>query len=258
MEINTADLGVHLALARDVACEVGKHLRENQESLSATQAEIGRDIKAVGDKEAETRIIARLHDESPFPVFSEEAGWVQNRPADSGEAYWIVDPLDGTYNYTRGIPIATVSIALVRDLDPLAGVVFDFHRDEMFSGAPEMGARVNETPMQVSDITDPSQASLNTGLPVRADFTPEAMAAFGAELGRWRKVRMLGSAALSLAYVAAGRADLYREDQIMFWDVAAGIALVRATGGSVNITVTDLMKPVYCMAGNSAITRAVS
>jgi myo-inositol-1(or 4)-monophosphatase len=134
-------------------------------------------------------------------------------------------------NFLADIPLACVSIALVREGRSDLGVVFDFLHDEMFAGAVGRGATLNGARITVSATADPGAALLLSAVATRRDFAPDAMAAFGAGLARWRKVRMLGSAALSLAYVAAGRADACELAGIFEWDVAAGLALVEAAGG---------------------------
>ena len=104
---------------------------------------------------------------------------------------------------------------------------------ERFTGVVGEGAWLNGAPMRVSDIADPADGILQTGVPSRA--SEDSMKLFEARLRHWRKVRMIGSAATALAYVAAGRAEAYRESGSMIWDVAAGCALVKAAGGEFRI-----------------------
>jgi myo-inositol-1(or 4)-monophosphatase len=115
------------------------------------------------------------------------------------------------------------------------GAVFDFHRDEMFSGVVGEGAWCNEEQIFVSDTRIASRAVLTTGFPSFRDFDDDSLLGFVRHVQRFKKVRLLGSAALSLAYVACGRADAYAEDDIMLWDVAAGLALVSAAGGAIEL-----------------------
>src|SRR5690606_4985684 len=109
---------------------------------------------------------------------------------------------------------------------PILGVVDCFALSERFTGIVGVGAWLNGKPMRVSDISAPASGILQTGVPSRA--TAESMRLFEDRLKIWRKVRMIGSAASALAYVAAGRAEAYRESGSMIWDVAAGCALVEA------------------------------
>jgi len=187
-----------------------------------------RDIKLNADREVEEIIKRELG--GSLPILGEESGWSTENARDS--AYWIIDGLDGTVNFLQDIPIAAVSIALIRDGEPVLGVVHDFLHDELFAGGVGAGATLNGHPIHVSNTAEPAAALLLSAVATKRDFGDAALATFGVSLGRWRKVRMLGSAAISLAYVAAGRADACELAGIMEWDVAAGIALVRAAGGA--------------------------
>jgi myo-inositol-1(or 4)-monophosphatase len=216
-----------LASAIQAARQAGAFLngmkrRNGLEIKEATR----RDIKVNADREVEDIIKRALG--TSLPVLGEESGW----SAENTGTYWIVDGLDGTVNFLLDIPIAAVSIALIRDGEPVLGVVFDFLHDELFAGSLGAGATLNGSPIQVSQTADPAAALLLSAVATKRDFGDLALAEFGVSLGRWRKVRMLGSAAISLAYVAAGRADACELAGIMEWDVAAGISLVRAAGGA--------------------------
>jgi myo-inositol-1(or 4)-monophosphatase len=112
-------------------------------------------------------------------------------------------------------------------------VVLDVPADDLYAGVVGHGARCNGTAIRVSKVRSAAKAILATGFPVQRDFSSAALQEFLASVQRYKKIRMLGSAALSLAYVAAGRADVYAEDGVMLWDVAAGLALVHAAGGVV-------------------------
>ena len=229
----------------------GRYLRSRPSSWQSVAAEIGKDVKVVADSQAETLILDMLQAASPYPAFSEECGW-RGTPSDA--CAWVVDPLDGSSNYSRDYPVCAVSIGLVVDGQCRLGVVYDFNRDELMAGVVGQGCSLNGQPVSVSDVSDLSRAVLMTGLPVRRDFSDEAMAAFGAEMARWRKVRMIGSAAIAISYVALGRADCYREDNVMLWDVAAGAALVEAAGGTVSITPGDFDAPRVVIAHNGKLS----
>nr|WP_294566316.1 inositol monophosphatase family protein [uncultured Rhodopila sp.] len=191
-----------------------------------------RDLKLAVDLQAEAIIRERLR-RSGIAVLGEENGWAGE--GESPELCWIVDGLDGTVNVHYGIPFAAVSIALSRLGQPELGVVYDFHRDEMFSGRVGLGAFCNGVPVSVSNVASRRCGLLLSAIATKMDASPDRLATFAAGLGQWKKIRMLGSAALSLAYVAAGRADACELASIMLWDVAAGVALVRAAGGSAGI-----------------------
>jgi myo-inositol-1(or 4)-monophosphatase len=223
----TESLATCLALAERAAREAGQLLADSPRR-EAPLEETAHDIRIRADRTAEDRIVAVLG-EAGLPVVAEERV-ADGSDAASGGLRWIVDPLDGTANFVQSLPFCCVSIGLWRDDEPVLGVVYDFTRDEMFSGAAGSGARLNGAPVRVGS-QEASRGVLCTGFPAGTDFAPDALLKFVAQVTRFRKIRLLGSAALSLAYVAAGRADAYLERDIRIWDVAAGLALVRAAGG---------------------------
>jgi fructose-1,6-bisphosphatase/inositol monophosphatase family enzyme len=181
---------------------------------------------------------------SGFPVLSEE----DSDPRTTPGRRWIVDPLDGSLNFSRGLPFYGVSLALWDGDAPVLGVVHDAARNESFAGLVGAGAWRDGTPMTVSPVKEVARAVLCTGFPAQTDHGGAAVTAFATQVTAFRKVRCLGSAALSLAYVACGRADAYREDHIALWDVAAGVALVRAAGGAVTFTPTSRGRLTYRVA----------
>jgi len=243
--INLRDL---LALAEAAAVEAGAALLANRAGWSVIEAEEGREVKIGADKHAEKLILAAIGKASSFPIISEEAGWVRAQAA--GERYvWAIDPLDGSVNYLRNYPHCAVSIALLEDGQPILGVVDCFVLGERFTGAVGEGAWLNGAPMLVSEISEPAQGILQTGVPSRA--SADSMKLFEQRLSTWRKVRMIGSAASALAYVAAGRAEAYRESGSMIWDVAAGCALVKAAGGTYRIVGDALDQPLEVSACNA-------
>jgi myo-inositol-1(or 4)-monophosphatase len=191
----------------------------------------GRDVKIEADRRLHELICRRLESASPWPRWSEEGppaqGWR------NGGHLWVVDPLDGSLNFSRGIPMSCVSIALWDGARPVLGVVLDVGRGELFTGQVGRGAWLNGRRIRPSRVRRPAEALVCTGFPVGADFRLRTLSRFVAKVRRFKKVRALGSAALSLAYVAAGRADLYHEERIAWWDVAAGLALVQAAGGRI-------------------------
>ena len=147
----------------------------------------------------------------------------------------MIDPLDGTSNYLRGLPHWCVSIALVENGEPLHAVVFDPLRNELFTASRGAGTQLNERRVRVAERRELAGAMLGTG------FAPRERARAGAQLECIREllrdaedIRRTGSAALDLAYVAAGRLDGYFEAGVKPWDIAAGVLLVREAGGSVS------------------------
>ncbi len=239
-----------LAIAERTAALASAALLEHRQSWAKVEAEIGREVKIDADKRAEEIILTALERATPFAAISEEAGWTRAR--ERGDRYiWAVDPLDGSVNYLRDYPHCAVSIALLDNGAPVLGVVDCFVMSERFTGLVGEGAWLNGAPMRVSDIADPAGGILQTGVPSRA--SAESMKLFEARLTAWRKIRMIGSAASALAYVAAGRAEAYRESGSMIWDVAAGCALVKAAGGEYHIGGDELDRPLEVAAGNGRV-----
>jgi myo-inositol-1(or 4)-monophosphatase len=236
-----------LALADTAAAAAGEALLANRVQWGVIEAEHGREVKIGADKKAEALILAALSRGTDYPIISEETGWA--RAMQRGDRFvWAVDPLDGSVNYLRGYPHCAVSIALLDQGKPVLGVVDCFVTRERFAGAVGEGAWLNGAPMRVSAIETPARGILQTGVPSRA--SDASMTAFEERLRTWQKVRMIGSAATALAYVAAGRAEAYRESGSMIWDVAAGCALVQAAGGEFRIDGGALDQPLEVTAAN--------
>ncbi len=204
-------------------------------SQSEVAGDLSRDVKIVDDFKLHQFITSQLTKLTGLPVLSEE----DPVEVTTQGSYWLVDPIDGSVNYSRGIPLSCISIALWQGLNPIAGVVMDFHRNELFSGSVDSGAKCNQEPIRVSQITTREQAICLTGFPVATSFETTALETFIKQVQQFKKVRLLGTAALSLAYVAAGRADFYMEKSIALWDVAAGLALVKAAGGKFSLVPTS-------------------
>ena len=183
------------------------------------------------DFEAEALILERLHAEYPdFRMLAEESG--ESGSADSPYT-WIVDPVDGTRNYAIGVPYFATTIALARDGEVVYGATYDPSRDEMFEARRGGGATCNGAPVVVSDKTSLSMATLATDMGYN-----DAMAGFALQLldRLWpgmQAVRIMGSAALGLAYTASGRADVYFHHCLAPWDIAAGILLAQEAGAVV-------------------------
>lgn len=233
------ELEQELKLAELAAREAGTLLRERMRRDQTVLSQIGRDIKLQADRDAEAIILDRL---APLghAVLAEESG--AHGKLDDANLNWVVDPLDGTFNYSRQIPICAVSIGLCRGRKPLLGVIYDFNTDELFSGVVGEGAWLNGKPMRVSGVAETAQAVLCTGVPARTNFSTEALTEYVHRIKSFKKVRLIGSAAVMLAYVACGRADAYLENDIMWWDVAAGLALVQAAGGWTELIESDHME----------------
>lgn len=225
--MNVNEQRTNLELAIDIAVSAGKNLIEKTEDSKAVVSSIGHDIKIAGDTISQAFILDKLSSESDLPVISEEL--TNQQPQE--EYYWVVDPLDGSLNFSRGLPLYCISIALMYGDSAVLGVIHDPVRGETFSGGPELGAWLNDKEIKVSGVNRKQEAIVCTGFPSLSDFSDGKLQSFVSGVQEFKKVRLLGSAALSLAYVACGRADFYHEDGILLWDVAAGLALVQGAGG---------------------------
>jgi myo-inositol-1(or 4)-monophosphatase len=147
---------------------------------------------------------------------------------------WVFDPVDGTTNYAHGLPIFCSSLALEIDGEAVAGAIYDPNRRELFTAERGRGAWLNGAPMKVSSSATLIDALLVTGFPYSVqDEAAELVGLFGEFLGKARAVRRLGSAAIDLCYVAAGRLDGFWEQKLNPWDMSAGALIVQEAGGTV-------------------------
>lgn len=244
------DINKLLRTAIDAALESGRILCK--EGGSSIDSESGHDIKLKADKESEARIFAKL-EQTGINILSEEYG-VNTK--NNEDLWWIVDPLDGSLNYQRHIPICCISIALWKANKPLLGVVYDFNHDKLYSGIVGEGASVNGKPIFVSDIPEREKAIIATGFPVYLNFDDRVLSTFVKTLQKYKKVRLFGSAALSCMSVAQGSVEVYSESNIALWDVAAGIAVIEAAGGCCDYEYTNKEKFLLnVFAANGKITK---
>ena len=195
------------------------------------------DYVSTADTNAEHIVRHELQKARPaYGLLMEEAGAISGTDTSNR---WIVDPLDGTFNFLHGLPHFAVSIALERDGTAICGVVFDPIKDEMFWAERGQGAYLNNRRLRVSGRRKLEDAAIATGLPLGIpEHTDKAetelQVRFQRVLNHVADIRVWGSAALDLAYVAAGRYDGFWDENVKPWDTAAGIVLVREAGGLVS------------------------
>ena len=218
-----------IEIAIKAAKSAGKYLLQERKNLNLKIKSNPKDTKLIADIESEKLILDILSSESKYSVLAEEAG----KSSDNlGEIFWVVDPLDGTANYNRNIPICCVSIGLISNMKPLIGVIYDFNNDDLYVGdSINNSTTVNNTKIHVSDIQNKQDGVLITGLPFNTDYSDKALGKLISDMQTWKKVRMIGSAAMASCYVASGKADLYQENGIYLWDILAGAAIVESAGG---------------------------
>ena len=218
-------------LAVDAARQAGDFLNQSKLEKKEVYKEEGRDIKLIIDQDTEKLIRASLL-ATNIPILGEEYGGEITE-----ERYWVIDPIDGTANYFRGLDECCVSIALMENDQALIGVIYNFNNDQMYTAIKNEGAFLNNTKISVSDIASRNKASITTGFP--ASESVESSMNFLEDLKGWKKVRMFGSAALSCAYVASGKCDYYAEKGVYLWDIAAGICIVKEAGGCADFKLID-------------------
>ena len=218
-------------LAISTAKEAGDFLNKSKPEKKEVYKEEGRDIKLIIDQDTEKLIRSNLQ-VTDIPILGEEYG------GDISDGkYWVIDPIDGTANYFRGLDECCVSIALMENDEALIGVIYNFNNDQMYTAIKNEGAFLNNTKISVSDIASRNKASITTGFP--ASESVESSMNFLEDLKGWKKVRMFGSAALSCAYVASGKCDYYAEKGVYLWDIAAGICIVKEAGGCADFKLID-------------------
>jgi myo-inositol-1(or 4)-monophosphatase len=224
-------LDVAVAAAR----EAGQFLLENVGRVRRIESKKGEERNLVSeiDRGSEERIIRAIRARFPaHQILAEESG-ESSSPA---EYKWVIDPLDGTTNYLHGLPIFSVTIAIEKKGEIVAGVTYDPNLDELFTAEKGSGAFLNGRRLAVSPTSRLIDSLLVTGFPYDIAKNPDhAVEHFCNFLMEARGLRRLGSAAIDLAYVAAGRFDAFWEVNLNPWDMAAGALFVREAGG----TITD-------------------
>ena len=223
-----------LELAVESAVTAGRFLKQNVGKVKHIDRKLGQETNLVTeiDRKAEGMIIERIRKRFPQHGFLGEEFGVQEPNSDYK---WVIDPLDGTTNFTHGLPIFCVSIGLEHKGELVVGVVYDPNLDEVFTAEKGKGAFLNHKRIRVSGTHKLGESLLVTGFPYDIQLKTDTIVAhFENFLKTSQAVRRLGSAALDLCYVAAGRFDGYWENSLNPWDMAAGVLLVQEAGGTVS------------------------
>jgi myo-inositol-1(or 4)-monophosphatase len=240
----------YLDAAIEAARAAGDLLRANFHHPLRVNAAEAHDIKLEIDVLAQELITDLLLKKFPTHALYGEEGIVGDQTT---KYQWVVDPLDGTVNYFYGIPHFCVSIALRFRLEIIVGVIFDPIRDEIWTGQKGDTPKLNGTPFRVSERADLAEAVLSVGLSKTGATIEAGLPLLQAMIYRVRKCRLLGSAALDMAYVACGRLDAYIEQGISLWDIAAGWILVEMAGGKVEMRPRQDMKDKYSVVASNGV-----
>jgi myo-inositol-1(or 4)-monophosphatase len=241
------------AVAINTAAKAGEWIKSKMGSFTSLNVKTSHhDLVTEIDKGSEMMIRKLIHTHFPHHSFLGEEG-VEPGPAASVQALenvrhadylWIVDPIDGTTNYVHSYPFFSVSIALAYKGEVIVGVVYDPCRDELFVAEKGKGAYLHGKKMQVSGDAVLRESLLATGFPTDQEVAlPTNMRGIAAVVPKVRNIRSGGSAALHLAYVAAGRLSGYWENNLNSWDLAAGSLLVQESGGRI----TDTRNQAYTL-----------
>ena len=221
------DFNYSLEIAKSAALLAGEFILKSKATNLKILLNEARDLKLQLDLDAENIIKDYISAHSDYSILGEETGFTDKLE----EYYWVIDPLDGTSNFLRGIPISCVSIALMHDLNPILGVIYDFNHDDLYFGHKESKAFINNQEIQVSSMSLKNESTLVTGIPAKTNYSDDEFSELISTFQSWKKIRMIGSAAMAAVYVAAGKAETYQENGIFLWDIAAGAAIVNSAGG---------------------------
>ena len=245
----------HLDTALAAARAAGELLRTHFGKPLDVNEFAAHDIKLDLDVRAQTLITEILLGAFPDHAIFGEEGIAGNQASDW---QWIVDPIDGTVNYFYAIPHFCISIALRCGDEIQVGVIYDPMRDEMWAVERGGTATLNGAPIAVSQRTQLSDAVLSVGFSKTKTTIAAGLPLLEKYVQRARKCRLMGSAALDLAYVACGRLDAYIEQSVSLWDVAAGMILVESAGGQFQMTPReDTPEKISVVASNGKIDLTV-
>ena len=240
----------YLDAAVEAARAAGDLLRQNFTRPLRVNAADAHDIKLEVDVQTQDLITKLLLKKFPHHALYGEEGTVGDQ---SSEHQWVVDPLDGTVNYFYGIPHYCVSIALRFKGEIIVGVIYDPMRKELWTGQKGESPRLNGHHFRVSERADLAEAVISVGLSKTGIMIESNIPLLQQMLHRARKCRIMGSAALDMAYVACGRFDAYIEQGISLWDIAAGWILVETAGGTVDVRPRKDMKDKYSIIASNGV-----
>lgn len=239
-----------LQIAVEAAKQAGALLREHFGKQLVVDEALHHDIKLALDKESQELITKILLDAFPGDAIYGEEGLAGNQ---ASERHWIVDPIDGTVNFFYGIPHFCVSIALRVKEEVMVGVIYDPMVQELWTVVRGEKPLLNGQPIRVSPREKLEDSILFVGCGKGEEALKTGLERFRKGSLRARKMRMMGSAALGMAYIACGRLDAYVEAQISLWDIAAGQLLVESAGGEVSLVPVENKPHVWSIVATNAL-----
>ena len=240
----------YLDAAVEAARAAGGLLRQHFQQPLRVNSSQAHDIKLEIDVRAQELIAESLLNRFPEHALHGEEGIVGKQKSNY---QWVVDPLDGTVNYFYSIPHFCVSIALRFKGEIIVGVIYDPMRDEIWATQKGGEATLNGKPFRVSERADLAEAVISVGLSKTGVTISAGIPLLQEMVHRARKCRLMGSAALDMAYVACGRFDAYIEQGISLWDIAAGWILVENAGGTVELKPRTDMKEKYSIIASNGV-----
>jgi myo-inositol-1(or 4)-monophosphatase len=221
-----------LDTAIEAAQQAGELLRENFGGSLQINEMLAHDIKLELDVRSQDLITKLILGRYPDHAIYGEEGLAGNQ---TSPQQWIVDPIDGTVNYFYGIPHFCISIAMREEGEIVLGVIYDPMRDELWQVRKGEAALLNGKPCAISTRAKLSDAMLSIGFSKTKTTIDTGLPLFEKMVYRARKCRMMGSAALDMAYISCGRLDAYIEQSVSLWDIAAGKILIESAGGRVEM-----------------------
>jgi myo-inositol-1(or 4)-monophosphatase len=242
------ELATAISIAKDAGELLAAHFAHGE---PATRAKAYLDVVTAADTEAERLIASRLRASFPQDAIVGEEGTAYNpiTEAHPTKRVWYVDPLDGTFNFSRGIPFWCTSIGLVEAGRAVLGVVFDPIRNELFTAVGDAGCHLNGRPIRARRTEDPMEATVQLSINFHRDVIERSIADFNSIARGVMRTRNLGALALELAYVGAGRLDAVAQRGSHAWDYAAGVLIAREAAA----TISDLSGAEFDLHADNAL-----
>ena len=230
-----------LKTAINASIEGGHAIMEVYSSDFEVEYKVDESPLTLADKNC-NEVIEKFLLKTNISILSEEGTTIPFSERESWEYSWLVDPLDGTYNFTRKFPTVGISVALFDKNIPLLGYVQDLFNNNTYYTRFSGGSYKNNNKISVSEVSTINKAILATGFPSGTSYKSNQLSKVVNSIQKFKKIRALGCASLMMCYVAEGIFDVYYEKDIYLWDVAAGLALIKEAGGQIYFRKTGNFK----------------